>query len=76
MLYIYIYKNLVIELYTYIRNYTYTYKIELWQQVFIYSEEAPCTSHTSCTQVLQLQQSYQSHFGNNQEGTLFSVITI
>ena len=76
MLHIYIYKDFVIELYKYIRNYTYTYKIELWQQVIIDNEEAQCTSHTSCAQVLQLQQSYQSHFGNNQEGTLFSVITI
>ena len=28
--------------------YIYTY-IQLCQQVFIYSEEAPCTSHTSCS---------------------------
>ena len=75
MLHIYIYKDFVIELYKYIRNYTYTY-IHIYIHIIIDNEEAQCTSHTSCAQVLQLQQSYQSHFGNNQEGTLFSVITI
>ena len=31
--------------------YTYTYIKELCQQVFIYNEEAPCTSHTSFAKV-------------------------
>ena len=43
---IYIYKYCAY--YTY---YTYTYITELYQQVFIYNEEAPCTSHTSCAKV-------------------------
>ena len=30
---------------------TYTYVKELCEQAFIYNEEAPCTSHTSCAQV-------------------------
>ena len=36
--------------------------MELCQQVFIYSEEAHCTSHTSCAEVLQMPQ---SHFDDN-----------
>ena len=31
--------------------YTYTYIKELWQQVFIYNEEVPYTSHASCAKV-------------------------
>ena len=31
--------------------YTYTYIKELWQQVFIYNEEVPYKSHTSCAKV-------------------------
>ena len=42
--------------------YTYTYTKELCQQFFIYSEEAQCTSHTSCFQMLELPQ---SHFGDD-----------
>ena len=42
---VYIYIN-----YTY-TNYTYTYLKELCQQVFIYNEEALCTSHTSCAKM-------------------------
>ena len=72
-LYILIYNNLVIELFMYKTYYTYTYKIELYQQVSIYNEQIQCTSHTSCVQVLELPQ---SHFGNNQEGTLFSLLHV
>ena len=39
-----------------------THITELCQQVFIYNEEAHCTSHASCAEVLQLPQ---SHFGDN-----------
>ena len=39
-----------------------THITELCQQVFIYNDEAHCTSHTSCAQVLQLPQ---SHFGDS-----------
>ena len=31
--------------------YTYTYIKELCQTIFIYNEEARCTSHTSCAKV-------------------------
>ena len=41
----------------------FTHITELCQQVFIYNEEAHCTSHTSCVQVLELPQ---SHFDDNQ----------
>ena len=34
--------------------YTYTYVKGLCQQAFIYNEEAPCTSHISCAQVVIL----------------------
>ena len=34
--------------------YTYTYIKELCQQVFIYNEEAPCTSHTFYAEVATL----------------------
>ena len=44
--------------------YTYTNIIELCQQIFIYNEEAQCTSQTSCAQVLEL---LQSHFGDNRQ---------
>ena len=57
-LYIYIYVYIYIYIYIYIYNFhiyilhiTYTYIKELYQQVFIYNEEAPCTSHTSCAKV-------------------------
>ena len=40
----------------------FTHITELCQQVFIYNEEAHCTSHTSCAQVLHLPQ---GHFGDN-----------
>ena len=46
-----------------------TYVIEFGEQVFIYNEKTFCTSHTSCAQVFELPK---SHFGNKQEGTLFS----
>ena len=51
--YIYIYNILCILyiiciIYTY---YTDAYIKELCQEVFIYNEEAPCTSHTSCPKV-------------------------
>ena len=36
---------------TYNTYYTYTYIKELCQQVFIYNEEAPCTSYTSCAKL-------------------------
>ena len=39
----------------------YTHITELCQQVFIYNEEAHCTSHTSYAHELP-----QSHFGDNQ----------
>ena len=38
-------------LYLYNKYYTYLYIKELCQQVFIYNEEAPCTSDTSCAKV-------------------------
>ena len=38
--------------------YRYTYIKELCQQLFIYNEEAQCTSHTSCAQVFELPQTY------------------
>ena len=38
-------------LYLYNTYYTYLYIKELCQQVFIYNEEAPCTSDTSCAEV-------------------------
>ena len=38
-------------LYLYHTYYTYLYIKELCQQVFIYNEEAPCTSDTSCAKV-------------------------
>ena len=40
-------------LYTYYTYTYYTYKYikVLCQQIFIYNEEAPCTSHTSCAKV-------------------------
>ena len=41
-----------------------THMTEFCQQVFIYNEEAHCTSHKSCTQMLQ---SPKSHFGDNWE---------
>ena len=41
----------------------YTHITELFQQVFMYNEEAHCSSHTICAQVLELPQ---SHFGDNQ----------
>ena len=44
-------ENLVYGYYTY---YTYTYTKELCQQVFIYNEEAPCTSYTSCAKMVIL----------------------
>ena len=50
---------------------TYTHIIEICQQGFICNEEPQCASHTSCAQVLQLPQ---SHFVDNREGTLFSMI--
>ena len=46
-IYIYIYTHIH---YTHI-YYTYTYRKELCQQVCIYNEEAPCTSHTSYAKV-------------------------
>ena len=42
-IYIYIYIIHVVHIATYIK--------ELCQQVFIYNEEAPLTSHTSCAKV-------------------------
>ena len=48
--------------------YTCTYIKELCQQVFIFIEEAQCTSHTSCAPVLKLPE---GHFGDNWEGTVF-----
>ena len=55
---LYIYICIYIHIYIYIYNFhiyilhiTYTYIKELYQQVFIYNEEAPCTSHTSCAKV-------------------------
>ena len=43
----------ILYIYIYI-YYTYTYIKELCQQVFIYNEEALCTSHTSCAKVVIL----------------------
>ena len=70
MLNIYIYNvyNFVIQFYIYNKNYTYTHITELYQQAFIYNEEAQCTSHASCCQLLELPQ---SHFGDDWEGILF-----
>ena len=67
-----------IHLHTYTLTHTHTHThthtdvtcvTKLSQQVFIYNDEIQCTSHTSCTQVLEFPQ---SHFGDNQEGTFFS----
>ena len=43
-----------IYIYIYYTYYTYTYIKELCQQVFIYNEEDPCTSDTSCAKVVIL----------------------
>ena len=50
--YIYIYIYICIYVFIYYIYYTYTYIKELCQKIFIYNEEALCTSHTSCAQVV------------------------
>ena len=60
--------NRILYIYIWNRNYKFTYLKESFQQVFIYNEEAQCTSHTLCDQVLELPQ---SHFGDDLEDTLY-----
>ena len=50
----YIYVCIYICAYILLYTYTITLSIQIYQQVFIYNEEAQCSSHTSCTQVREL----------------------
>ena len=54
--------------------YTYTYIKELCQQVFIYNEEVPYTSHTSSAKVaiLLLQDFEHFHFTDRYDIYMFS----
>ena len=64
----FIYIVYIIEVYIYNRNYKYSYIKEPCQQVFIYNEEAHCTSHISFFHALELSQ---SHFIDGWKTTLF-----
>ena len=59
------------EHYTYNINCTYTYTIEVCQQVFVYDGEAQFSSYASCDQMPGLPQ---SNFRDNWEDTLVSMI--
>ena len=61
-IYIYVYIYIYYVYNTYYKYHTYTYIKELCQQVFIYNEEAPYTSHRSCAKVAILLLPQFEHF--------------
>ena len=70
-IYIYIYKLLYIYVYMYIQTYIYIcilYYTYTYIHISIYNNLV-IKVHTSCAQAVEFPQ---SHFGNNQEDTLFS----